>query len=174
MSKVYAVEQVILDEKYHITLNHSKIRRIDRALKKMNAGLGVSTNGGSILQALAVIMYNAGLEKISNEDAIQGILTILDTDTMFTMLPIMIDEKITEEDIEKWLLEEEDDDKRLSQFMVATWFSEAALCAGVVRLATVDGSKLDPKTPLVVIRILRGVASKADIEYLQKMTKANA
>ena len=161
----YAVERKILGKTYSIKLTHRVGATVDRVLKKLASETGLTSNFTTILKSLVEVTVNLVGQILTTEQATQAVYNVLDLDTIYTLLPMVIEQDITENDIDEWLAHADQDDG-INLFTLATWLAEAAVLSRIVVVA-------DPKLTLLIFRLLRGVATEADkAELLVVMEKA--
>lgn len=169
----YAVEQKILGKTYTIDLNHRKVARVDRAIKISNAKLGIESDltAQMLLHNIAANLFNTGVSNISEALGLAALQRVLDMDTVFTVLPVFVDQEVTEDDINVWFdTQTEDPEDQFTFFTVASWLAEAALVSGIVKLASKEDSKfINPEIPPMIVRNMRGVASETDKKALDKL-----
>jgi hypothetical protein len=159
MSKTpYAVTKKILGKEYNIVLNHLVGARIDAALRKMNAGTGEKTTITGILKKLVAININLIAQVLTPENATEAVYEVLDISTLLTILPLAIQEPVTEADVADWL-DNADAEDGLDLFGASLWLTDAGVGARIVVVA-------DPKFTLLVFRLLRGVATEAEIKSI--------
>ena len=161
MSKTpYTVKMKVLGTEYGITLNHLKGADIDTALKVMNAGTGEKTNITSILKKLVAININLIAQALTPEQATEAVYEVLDLPTMLAILPLAIDQEVSREEVADWL-SRADEEEGLSLFGASTWLAEAGVGS---RIVVVE----DPKFTLLVFRLLRGVATEAEVKVIME------
>lgn len=150
----YAVERKILGKTYSIKLTHRIGANVDLALKKQASITGIKTNFTTILKSLVETTVNLVGQILTPEEATQAVYDVLDLDNIYMLLPMVIEQEITADDIDHWLANADKEDG-INLFTLATWLAEAAVQA---RIVVVN----DPKLTLLIFRLLRGVATEAD------------
>jgi hypothetical protein len=149
----YAVERKIMGKKYSILLTHKVGAKVDLALKQRASVTGVKSNFTTLLRSLVEVTINLVGRVLTPEQATQAVYNVLDLDTIFMLLPLVIEQEIDEDDIDLWLQNAQGEGVDL--FTLATWLGEAAITANIVTVQ-------DPKLTLLIYRLLRGVATEAD------------